>query len=143
MLVPNSQFLLEFVRPEFLMLRTIARGLILWQSVVPSTKWINSHIPQSILPFCLVRPCDDHPQNLDYETMNQGYCNIVSGAAFVIGLRFAGSHNREAFEVRTSFLLPTRMWGTFLYATLTHGISTADFKRPCSSFDCHFQPLDR
>jgi hypothetical protein len=27
---PDTQFLLEFVRPDFLMLRVIARGLILW-----------------------------------------------------------------------------------------------------------------
>ena len=45
---PDSQFLLEFVRPDFLMLRTLAKGLILWDDITPTSDWIESHIPKSI-----------------------------------------------------------------------------------------------
>ena len=90
MSVPESSFLLEFVRPDFLMLRTISKGLITWDSVMPSVEWIESHVPLDIRPHCLVRPPDSPPpglENLDYETINQAYCNIIAGACFVIGLR--------------------------------------------------------
>ena len=99
MITPKTQFLLEFVRPEFLMLRTIARGLILWKSIHPSKNWLESNVPESIKPFCLVRPADEHPANIDYETINQAYCNVLSGAALILGIRFAGSNNRQAYNV--------------------------------------------
>ena len=106
---PDSQFLLEFVRPDFLMVRTLAKGLILWDSILPNSTWIYSHVPASIRPYCLRRPGDDISAGqdslgrirggaVDYETINQAYCNIVAGAALAMGLRFAGSNNSQAFE---------------------------------------------
>merc|ERR1719195_2293981 len=102
MTVPETSFLLEFVRPDFLMLRTIGRGLILWDSVIPSLDWVEAHVPPDIRPHCLVRPPDTPPpglENLDYETINQAYCNIIAGACFVLGLRFAGTWNAAAVAV--------------------------------------------
>ena len=90
MSVPETSFLLEFVRPDFLMLRTIGKGLILWDSVLPTLEWVEGHVPVDIRPHCLVRPPDNPPpglENLDYETINQAYCNIIAGACFVLGLR--------------------------------------------------------
>jgi len=98
---PNTIFLLDFVRPDFLMLRTLAKGLILWDDIQATVAWIESHVPSGMLPHCLVRPPDNPTpglENLDYETLNQAYCNIISGAAFVLGLRFAGSWNPAAFN---------------------------------------------
>ena len=100
MAAPETIFLLDFVRPDFLMLRTLAKGLILWDSVLPTVEWVESHVPASMLAHCLVRPPDlpavGGLQHLDYETLNQAYCNIVAGAAFVLALRFAGTWNRAA-----------------------------------------------
>ena len=62
-------------------------------------------VPAAILPFCLVRPPDRPPpgqENLDYETINQAYCNILAGASFVVGLRFAGTWNAAALSALTS-----------------------------------------
>ena len=36
---------------------------------------------------------------MDYETINQAYCNILAGAALSMALRFAGSCNGQAFDV--------------------------------------------
>ena len=78
--VPDSRFLLEFVRPDFLMLRTLAKGLILWDAIIPDLEWIESHVPASMRPHCLVRPSENAATNgIDYETINQAYCNIIAG----------------------------------------------------------------
>jgi len=104
---PATQHLLEFVRPDFLMLRTMAKGLILWSDISPTSEWLESHVPEAIRPYCMVRPDPEmHPRGLDYETINQAYCNIVSGAALVMGIRFAGSHNAQAFDVRKRSHVP-------------------------------------
>ena len=106
MSVPETAFLLEFVRPDFLMLRIISAGLIMWDSVVPSLDWVESFVPAEIRPHCLVRPPDKPPpglENLDYETINQAYCNIMAGACFLLGLRFAGTWNQSAMTVLSHF----------------------------------------
>ena len=87
------------------MLRTISRGLIMWRRIVPSLEWILSNVPDSIVDLCLRRPSDAHPAGTDYETINQAYCNITSGAALVLGMRFAGSCNKGAFEAVYAHLL--------------------------------------
>ncbi len=71
MAAPKTQFLLEFVRPDFLMLRTIARGLILWREIDPTLEWILSNVPEGIVDLCLKRPSELHPPDTDYETINQ------------------------------------------------------------------------
>ena len=45
---PDTQFLLEFVRPDFLLLRILAKGLILWDEVMPSRAWLDTNIPEII-----------------------------------------------------------------------------------------------
>ena len=43
--VPDTQFLLEYVRPDFLMYRIIARSLVQWDNVQPTHQWLTSQIP--------------------------------------------------------------------------------------------------
>ncbi|XP_034233098.1 anaphase-promoting complex subunit 1 [Thrips palmi] len=96
---PDTQYLLDFVRPDFLLLRMLAKNLILWDEVLPTIEWVESHIPESIRPYCLVKPkATTTDFVVDYETMNQAYCNILAGACMSMGLKFAGSANKEAFN---------------------------------------------
>ena len=60
---PDSQFLLEFVRPDFLMLRTLAKGLVMWDDITPTSEWVDSHVPMSIRPHCLVRPAENNTRS--------------------------------------------------------------------------------
>lgn len=68
---PETQCLLDFIRPDFLLLQSIARGLILWDEVEPSSQWIDSYVPRSILPHVMQRPGsgDDSSSGIDYEGM--------------------------------------------------------------------------
>nr|XP_049700108.1 anaphase-promoting complex subunit 1 [Helicoverpa armigera] len=90
---PRTAYQLDFVRPDLLMLRVIARGLVLWDSIEPTEDWVESQVPSTIKPYCFVKPTED---NIDYEAMNQAYCNIIAGACFAMGLRFAGSGDEDA-----------------------------------------------
>nr|XP_022911717.1 anaphase-promoting complex subunit 1 [Onthophagus taurus] len=96
MSIPDTQFLLDAVRPDFLILRTLAKSLILWNDIEASIDWIEGHIPANIKPFCMVEPWNN---DIDYEAVNQAYCNIVSGACFALGLKHAGSANEQVFQV--------------------------------------------
>ena len=103
---PDTQHLLDSVRPDFLMLRTLSKGLILWDSIEPTKEWINSHVPQIVAENALRKPEDNYPR-IDYETMSQAYCNIITGACMVLGLKFAGSSNENAFR---SIMFYTKMF---------------------------------
>ena len=49
---PDTQYLLDLVRPDLLMLRIISRGLVMWHDVHPSLDWINGNLPQVARSSC-------------------------------------------------------------------------------------------
>uniref|UniRef100_A0A6A7FY93 Anaphase-promoting complex subunit 1-like isoform X1 n=2 Tax=Hirondellea gigas TaxID=1518452 RepID=A0A6A7FY93_9CRUS len=100
MLAPQTTFLLDQIRPDFLLLRTVSLGLIMWDDVIPSSKWVEKNIPCAVL-----KHTDNYEDrnvdepNVDYETMYQAFFNLVAGSCLVLGLKFAGSANDDAFQV--------------------------------------------
>ena len=96
---PDTMFLLDFVRPDLLLLRVISRGLIMWNSVEPTFEWIQSQISKTLKDIIKKRPDPENdPYDMDHEAICQAYCNIVTGAVMVIGLRYAGTENPIAFK---------------------------------------------
>ena len=47
--LPDTHVLLDTVRPDLLLLRVVARALILWDFVRPSTGWVESQLPSVIV----------------------------------------------------------------------------------------------
>lgn len=100
---PDTQYLLETVRPDFLLLRTLAKGLIMWSHIEATKGWVDSHIPKAVADNAFRRH-DDFNSKIDYETMSQAYCNIVAGACMALGLKYAGSANEKAFKVVMGYM---------------------------------------
>ena len=46
--IPNTITVLEYIRPDLLLLRVVARSLIMWDEVDPTEDWIESQIPTVI-----------------------------------------------------------------------------------------------
>ncbi|KYM96372.1 PREDICTED: anaphase-promoting complex subunit 1 [Cyphomyrmex costatus] len=95
---PDTQYLLEFVRPDFLLLRVLAKSLILWDDIQPTKLWVSSHVPNIVYKYRLQKPTPEITQNVDLETINQAYCNIIAGACMALGLKYAGTANKNAFK---------------------------------------------
>ncbi|KAH8304880.1 hypothetical protein KR018_006035 [Drosophila ironensis] len=99
---PNSRYLLDLVRPDFLLLRTIAHGMIMWQDVRPEGSWLLEQFPIELRTHLRLPPREGEASSddseVDYEGITQAYCNIMAGAAFCIGLKYAGSENMTAFD---------------------------------------------
>lgn len=98
MRVPDTQFLLDFVRPDLLLLRILARSLILWSEIEPTKSWVSNHVPDIVYKYRLQKPTSDVTHHVDLESMNQAYCNIVAGACMALGLKYAGTGNKNAFR---------------------------------------------
>lgn len=43
---PDTHAVLDHVRPDLLLLRVIARGLILWDDIKPTKEWLRSQFPK-------------------------------------------------------------------------------------------------
>lgn len=98
---PDTKYFLDFIRPDLLLLRVIARGLIQWDSIEPSTEWVYAQVPQHLSEIIKQRPDieeDGDAEDIDHESNCQAYCNIITGAAFCIGLRYAGTENPVAYH---------------------------------------------
>lgn len=110
--LPDTHFLLEFVRPDFLLLRVVSRALILWYEVQPTKEWVQNQLPKSILSaYGEMRELADRIQrgesdaadneikDYDRQSVRLIYTHVVAGACFSLGLRFAGTGNRDAASV--------------------------------------------
>ncbi|XP_023295773.2 anaphase-promoting complex subunit 1 [Lucilia cuprina] len=95
---PNTRYLLDLVRPDLLLLRTIAHGLIMWSNVQPDEEWLHNQFPVN-LRFDVEKGAQvNENEDIDHEAITQAYCNIIAGAAFCIGLKYAGTENPVAFK---------------------------------------------
>lgn len=98
--IPHTRFDLQYVRPDFIMLRVIARNLIMWSRIYPSKDWIKSQIPEIVkngIEGLRVDAID--MDDMETEAFVQAYVNIVTGACISLGLRFAGTKNGDAQEL--------------------------------------------
>uniref|UniRef100_A0A8C9YEK9 Anaphase-promoting complex subunit 1 n=1 Tax=Sander lucioperca TaxID=283035 RepID=A0A8C9YEK9_SANLU len=125
---PDTWFLLDFIKPEFLLLRTLARCIIMWDEILPNTEWVKSNIPQ--VRNCtqrIMRGTFDPSEDINMETMAQAQDYITAGACMALGLRFAGSANSDAFdclyEFARSFMKIMSFAGTTGYYNLQTGLS--------------------
>ena len=108
--LPDTHFLLEYVRPDFLMFRVISRALILWNEVEPTEEWIQAQIPkaahtaykemrdlaESIQLDGIGAAAKYDEKDYDRQAVRYIYTHVISAACFSIGLRFAGTGNTYA-----------------------------------------------
>jgi anaphase-promoting complex subunit 1 len=58
--IPDTNFLMEYVRPDYLLLRVVSKALVMWDDIKPTQAWIESQVS-----LCLQHPrmlCLQHPQ---------------------------------------------------------------------------------
>jgi len=46
--LPDTSFLLDYVRPDFLFFRVVSRALVLWDDVSPTEDWVDRQVPAVI-----------------------------------------------------------------------------------------------
>ncbi|KZT23058.1 hypothetical protein NEOLEDRAFT_1096792 [Neolentinus lepideus HHB14362 ss-1] len=104
--IPDTVLALKHVQPSFLMIRTIARCLIMWNSVQPSQEWLLTQIPKvvqkGIHDKYAGKPVDD--------SIELAYYNILAGCCFAVGLKYAGTAREQAYSfVVTYYDIFTRL----------------------------------
>jgi len=120
--LPDTHFLLEYVRPDFLMFRVIGRALILWDEVEPTEEWVQAQIPkaaysayeemrdlaESIKLDGVSAAAANNEKDYDRQAVRFIYTHVIAAACFSIGLRFAGTGNKNATSVIFERLMELR-----------------------------------
>ncbi|KAJ8248603.1 hypothetical protein GJAV_G00243760 [Gymnothorax javanicus] len=116
---PDTMFLLDFIKPEFLLLRTLARCLIMWEEIMPNSDWVNSNVPKIIQDNLVLQDDVSVSEDVNIETLAQAHDYIIAGACMAVGFRFAGSANSDAFDCLYGFARTFMECLTTTAATLT------------------------
>ncbi|KAL8725914.1 MAG: hypothetical protein Q9166_007042 [cf. Caloplaca sp. 2 TL-2023] len=82
--VPDTIHQFDYVRPDILLLRTVARHLIMWDHIRPDAAWMRKQLPPA---FQSKRRLDAH----SVSSQELPYMNIVAGLCLSLGLRYAGT----------------------------------------------------
>eukprot|EP00898_Chlorokybus_atmophyticus_P000905 jgi/Chlat1/1815/Chrsp135S02131 len=129
--IPATHFALDYVRPDFILLRIIARSLVMWDSVRATKQWVQSQVPTFIhatLKQLQANALGD--KSIDVEAIAQAHANILAGpgdtdavalvlaahrnkssqcmstgACFAIGLRYAGTTDAAARDVLCEYFM--------------------------------------
>lgn len=106
--IPDTQAQFDHVRPDMLMLRVVAKHLILWDSVStadlggPARSWIESN-----LPACYegrLREINASGGKHPLSSSDVPFFNIATGLAWVLSLKYAGSGNTRVRDEILDFL---------------------------------------
>ncbi|KAI5246184.1 hypothetical protein E4T43_02882 [Aureobasidium subglaciale] len=105
--IPDTLAQLEHCRPDMLLLRTVASHLILWDEITDEPDWIRKNLPVEYAN----RYYGHVPKaSMDMSTLPQlrskdvPVFNILTGLAWSLALRFAGSANQRARDQVISVL---------------------------------------
>jgi hypothetical protein len=91
--IPDAVSELHRIQPNFLLMRTVARSLIMWDKVAPTNEWLMEQ-----LPLHLRRAIDMRNQGKKIDdALELAYFNIVAGACFVLALKYAGTAEEGAY----------------------------------------------
>ncbi|KAI8824175.1 uncharacterized protein EV422DRAFT_309840 [Fimicolochytrium jonesii] len=97
--LPKTSYFLNQIKPDVLLMRTLCRSIILWDSIKATEEWLLQQVPEYIR-----RGTQESADDEDWvDLYSQAQWNILAGAGFAIGLKYAGSSNESAFQTLLSY----------------------------------------
>ncbi|KAM7203175.1 hypothetical protein V8F20_004117 [Naviculisporaceae sp. PSN 640] len=96
--VPDTVLQFDYVRPDILLLRTLAKNLILWSEIAPSFEWIKNGLPDEY------RPRAKLSNVTSLQSRDLPFFSIIAGLCWALGLRFAGSSNVQVRDLLVHYL---------------------------------------
>ncbi|KAA8908811.1 hypothetical protein TRICI_004739 [Trichomonascus ciferrii] len=96
--VPDTEQRFDYIRPDFLLLRTLTKHLIQWDYVGKNIDWVEANIPAVLLKKYKV----ENIKTLDSDQMS--YFNILGGLCFAMGLRYVSTGDEEVKQTLLHYL---------------------------------------
>ena len=104
--VPDSILQFEYTRPDVLLLRTLAKNLILWSKIEPTFLWIRKSLPTAFQ--------SRYRLNSVHRLVSSdlSFFAILAGLCFSIALRVSGSADVQVRDLLVHYLDQFRRIGT-------------------------------
>ncbi|GAA5827754.1 hypothetical protein JCM11251_007657 [Rhodosporidiobolus azoricus] len=99
--LPDTPRALDYVRHDLLLLRTVARSLIMWEETNKGKDWVEGCLPTFLREAADVATKTGRPMDGDFEVARW---SIVAGACYAIGMRYAGTAAAEAHATLIHYL---------------------------------------
>ena len=96
--VPYGRYQTDYIRPDVLLLRTVAYNLIMWDQIGNCMEWIAMCIPH------FIRHDVTFSRKRNLNTDDLPLYNIVAGACFSMALRYAGTADTDARDSTLAYL---------------------------------------
>ncbi|KAB8236762.1 anaphase promoting complex subunit 1 [Aspergillus alliaceus] len=96
--IPDTTVRYDYVRPDLFLLRTLARHVIMWDSIQPSDEWFIQNLPG------LYRRRYRLTGVRRLKSEDMPFFNIIAGLCFTLGLRYAGSAQTTVRDILLSYL---------------------------------------
>ncbi|KAL8761006.1 MAG: hypothetical protein Q9184_002839 [Pyrenodesmia sp. 2 TL-2023] len=90
--VPDTAHQFDYIRPDMLLLRTVARHLIMWDHIRPSAAWMQEQLPPA---FQSIRQRGIR----SVSSQELPYMNVLAGLCLSLGLRYAGTGLLEVRDI--------------------------------------------
>ena len=96
--VPDSVLQYDYVRPDILLLRTVAKNIIMWSKIEPNFAWVRDSLPG---PY---RPRHKLLGITKLRSADLPFFSILSGICFSIALRYSGSASTRVRDLLLHYL---------------------------------------
>lgn len=101
--LPETEQMLDYIRPDLLFLRCLAKNLIMWNEISCTDTWVASQMPSSVAhKYMSGNGHEVAFEHLDGDQLT--YFNVLGGACLSMALKFASSHNLEARDTILKYL---------------------------------------
>ncbi|KAH8673521.1 hypothetical protein BX600DRAFT_378217 [Xylariales sp. PMI_506] len=102
--VPDAMLQFDYIRPDILLLRTVAKHLILWSEIEPTHNWVRKNLParyhSRVTPP--TQPLDGSRGALN--STHLPFLTILAGLCFAVALRYAGSGDLRVRDLLLVYL---------------------------------------
>ncbi|KAI1075178.1 hypothetical protein F5B20DRAFT_585586 [Whalleya microplaca] len=100
--VPEATLQFDYIRPDILLLRTVAKHLILWSEIEPTHDWIRKNLPSRY--HSRLQPAVKDPSRGPLNSAHLPFLTILAGLCFAVALRYAGSGNLRVRDLLLSYI---------------------------------------
>ena len=102
--IPNSFSSIEFANPNNILLKMVTKNLIMWDEISNTKEFIYNQIPD-LIRFIFEKPLKEvhkkfeliyNIEEIDFHTVCLIYTNIIAGCIMAMGLKYAGTGDKQA-----------------------------------------------
>ncbi|KAI9724595.1 MAG: Anaphase-promoting complex subunit 1 [Chrysothrix sp. TS-e1954] len=130
--IPSSTRQFSYIRPDVLLLRTVARHLIMWDSIGKDFAWVHSSLPQQFRgsPRMDVKAVFRAAMLPDAPSAGSlAFYNISAGICWSIALRHAGTGDETAWATLSFYFDQIRPVINTTYATFDKSLARDSLMR--------------